>query len=365
MEDKPIVVTDRGASMLTAFRTDKHISCIEYLLKNTIQKSMTEIPEISELNEHCTNLVKYLKTSGLNTNLVTSFNSYSPNRWNSTYTLFVALKRNWSEVNQQLEQNNAMELINNINLNCIKGLVKVLEVFDDTIKKLEDEKYATIHLVIIYIYRLKKLCNNSDNDLDLIKQFKEKLRFYLKTLVEENLSIYHKIALYLFPPVNNLKLFDESEKKYIKSECKKLMQFFLEYQKPENENLDNSTISSQNIEIYADFLQQSTSSDDRTDSIKREILTYELLNVTFHDDFDILNWWNLHSKEFPLLFKVSCMILSTPASTAPCERAYSKAGNIINEKSSKQNLNEIMFLHINTNDEEMDEILNANFDDLN
>lgn len=117
---------------------------------------MADIPEISELNDVCTKLVKYFKASGLNSNLTTSLKSYSPTRWNTIYMLFVSLKINWSDIIQQLQENNAMERVSNINVNYIKEIIKLLEPFEETIKKLEEEKYATIHLVIIYIYRLKK-----------------------------------------------------------------------------------------------------------------------------------------------------------------------------------------------------------------
>lgn len=56
------------------------------------------------------------------------------------------------------------------------------------------------------------MCTVYDNDLELIKKLKEKLKLYINSIVEENISIYHKIALYLFPPANNLTQFDEIEK---------------------------------------------------------------------------------------------------------------------------------------------------------
>lgn len=167
----------------------------------------------------------------------------------------------------------------------------------------------------------------------------------------KNINIYHKIAHFLFPPTNKLKQFMESEKNIIKMECKKLMIFFAKNITDEHDNLPSTKISMLNSELLADFVDE-PASWNCYDKIEREIRLYENTDVDFYDDFNILQWWNSHKAEFPILYKVSCKLLAIPASSAASERVFSMARNLITEKRSMigynhVNVNQIMFLHSN------------------
>jgi len=41
--------------------------------------------------------------------------------------------------------------------------------------------------------------------------------------------------------------------------------------------------------------------------------------------FEILKWWREHQAKYPKLVILACKILSVPASSAACERAFSAA----------------------------------------
>lgn len=86
--------------------------------------------------------------------------------------------------------------------------------------------------------------------------------------------------------------------------------------------------------------------------IDNEITKYKNTSVPLHDDFNVLNWWYNRQIEFPLLFKLSCHILAVPASSAPSERIFSKARNLITDKRSQigvnqKSFNHIMFINVN------------------
>lgn len=344
--------------MVAAFRMKNHIYCIDHLLHNTLQKSINDVPAVSELSNSCSKLVKYFKVTGQNANLDTTLKSFSPTRWNTIYYLFVSVQNNWSEIIQILQQKNELHRTNNINLNSITALITLLEHFEETFKKLEGEKYVTIHLVYIYIYRLKKKCNADIEDLQIVKDLKIKIIEYIDSLVLKNLTIYHKIALFLYPPLNKLIQFSEEEKCKVKEECKRMMRnYFQEQSELENQSEEAAGISSHINEFYSDFLPQSETFSG-IDSVSNELVVYESLNISIHEDFNILQWWHLHKNEFPLLYKVSCKILATPASSAPSERVFSVARNLISEKrcsiaSNGGTVNNIMFLHSNIDSTEL------------
>lgn len=58
--------------------------------------------------------------------------------------------------------------------------------------------------------------------------------------------------------------------------------------------------------------------------LNKKFACMKIHTLTFHDDFDVLT----------LLYKLSCKLLATPASTAASERTFSMARNLISEKRS-------------------------------
>ncbi|KAG9273603.1 zinc finger BED domain-containing protein 4-like, partial [Astyanax mexicanus] len=50
---------------------------------------------------------------------------------------------------------------------------------------------------------------------------------------------------------------------------------------------------------------------------------------------DPLKYWTEHKAVYPHLFQVAVRYLCTPASSVPCERVFSKAGEIVNQRRNK------------------------------
>ena len=50
---------------------------------------------------------------------------------------------------------------------------------------------------------------------------------------------------------------------------------------------------------------------------------------------NVLGWWKDHENQFPNLTKLAKKYLSIQATSAPSERIFSKAGNIISEKRTR------------------------------
>ena len=45
-----------------------------------------------------------------------------------------------------------------------------------------------------------------------------------------------------------------------------------------------------------------------------------------------LDWWRVHHCKYPNLWRLASCILAIPATSAPSERVFSVAGNIVNKK---------------------------------
>ncbi|CAN0286628.1 unnamed protein product [Scytosiphon promiscuus] len=63
---------------------------------------------------------------------------------------------------------------------------------------------------------------------------------------------------------------------------------------------------------------------------------------------DVLDWWYDMRLVYPILYKVACVYLAVPASSATSERVFSAAGNIVTKKRNRlcpESVNNLVFLH--------------------
>jgi hypothetical protein len=83
---------------------------------------------------------------------------------------------------------------------------------------------------------------------------------------------------------------------------------------------------------------ESISSQPQTidELVMEEIAAYKLDRgqpmFTNEEYNDPLQWWREHMKKYPYLWKLAGIILAIPVTSAPSERVFSAAANIINKK---------------------------------
>ena len=52
-------------------------------------------------------------------------------------------------------------------------------------------------------------------------------------------------------------------------------------------------------------------------------------------NFDILQWWRIHSTKYPIILLMARDVLAAPASTVASESAFSTSGRIVSDYSSQ------------------------------
>jgi hypothetical protein len=89
------------------------------------------------------------------------------------------------------------------------------------------------------------------------------------------------------------------------------------------------------------------------DALKKEIsffLSTPFISKEDLESFDLLKWWKDHEKQFPLLSVIARKVLGIPATSACCERIFSKSGNVISSlraNISPQNVDMTIFIAVN------------------
>lgn len=87
------------------------------------------------------------------------------------------------------------------------------------------------------------------------------------------------------------------------------------------------------LEVYLDSLQPNTSSIEQ-DSLAADLMTLELECIEFEKEkrlplkSNILQFWELNKKKYPILFSVSQVIMAVPSSQTSIERCFSSFGFI-------------------------------------
>jgi len=108
---------------------------------------------------------------------------------------------------------------------------------------------------------------------------------------------------------------------------------------------------------YAEESQQSEDGEDNTliEDIRLEIAMYKTdkgcpLNNENGNYYDPLEWWKINETKYPNIWLLAQRILSIPATSAPSERVFSAAANIIDKKRARittDNAELVMFLRGN------------------
>lgn len=352
LNDPTVIVTDRGSNIKAALKDYENINCISHLLHNTIEKCIKTSEQIDEIVAISSKLVKYVKKSGLNCDLPTSLKSFTPTRWNTVYFTILSLKSNFADIQKILSDKNLSEKYNIIKEHHLDQLIAILKPFMDASKELEGSSYPTIHLVHPHIRNLKTICNTTNSDEpSFISEFKKKLHDTLISLVDSKITVYHKIAIFLFPPANQLTQFSLEEQTEVISKCKMLLLPYL------NDitilNPTNEIPSSKIYTLFENYVQPIEGANFNQSIIENELSKYKNTNVPLVNDFNILKWWHDRKNEFPMLYKLSCRIFAIPASSAPSERIFSIARALITDKRSKlgsngKSINEILFVNVNS-----------------
>ena len=125
----------------------------------------------------------------------------------------------------------------------------------------------------------------------------------------------------------------------IKTFLEKIGESYSTYATPETSTEKPETSDDLFRELFADLQEDSATLND-IPSLSKEIHDFLLISAPGGDrsSINLLEWWKKHENAFPILSKIARKVLGIVATSAPSERVFSIAGNIITQKRYEQML---------------------------
>lgn len=104
-----------GANLLSALKDCYSIECCAHRLNTVLKYSWKKIEnafiEVKNFYEFCSELVKYFKKSGLNSQIDYTLKAHCETRWNSVYLCLESIERNYDSINEKLKDNKAQHTV--------------------------------------------------------------------------------------------------------------------------------------------------------------------------------------------------------------------------------------------------------------
>lgn len=370
IEDKVIcVVTDNAKNIANAVNCLQleNIPCFVHTLNFAITDAMNVT--IKDTIDKVKRIVTYYKRNSNATVTLQEFQRHynhveneilldTPTQWNSTYSMIERFCDNKAPINSSLGVLGVdFELIETDWI-IMKEAVDVLQVFDSVTQEISAEKHVTIAkmkvIVTLLIGKLKAR--------NLTKMTKEvgKLVECLLNNLSKRFSYLSRSTIALatiLDPRFKKKGFRSADEfdqavTLLLTEMDKLdekMQFSSEEDVKDPLELVEVTASDE-MSIWDEFdtAQFPKASHTRL-STKKELDNY-LATPLLHRTADPIDWWNLEKQNFPTLFQIMMRTLCIPASTVPCERFFSEAGDMetkIRNMSTSSKIAKMLFIKHN------------------
>nr|XP_022910666.1 zinc finger BED domain-containing protein 1-like [Onthophagus taurus] len=301
-----------------------------------------------------------------------------PTRWNSTYemmqriiTLKTALVSALAVIKSGRDVDiNNIDLLSNEEWLIAEQTVNILEMFNVVTTAVSAEKEVSASCIILYYKQLMKHIN-SFNTADLmpeVNQMAEKLKLELHNRfsdMEDNELISQATVLdprfKKFGFITQTSYSDAIEKICSENTSTNTMIYYIENTASYNHTstLPESNKSCLDI-LWKDFdleVQNHLTPQDTSDIVKKEMDKYLEEPLLARKDIygviqDPLVWWHQRKHIYPNLFQIMKKRMCVMATSVPCERIFSKAGQIVSEKRERLTTNKIaqvVFLSYNLN----------------
>lgn len=244
-------ISDRGPNLYAALKDFNRLNCYAHLINNLV-KSICEVDEAKQIILKTSKLVKYFKSSSLNSKLSKTLKSYSETRFNTVFYTLQSVYEMYCEIASLLDEKEKLDPRTQLldKITCfpklkLKEMCDFLEPFMKLSLEIEGEKYQTLFRVVFAFNSIEKLILYKFNDSNLTSTMKAAGRKYFeKNYVHFDPQIEHRVSLFLHPMAKQLQKFCDDSRLVIFNYVKNLIESEpIENVEPEsNLNTSNGSI---------------------------------------------------------------------------------------------------------------------------
>lgn len=292
-------------------------------------------------------------------------------RWNSTFYMIERVL----ELEEALRT--TIALLNSSSLPVISveewqlliTIKNILQPMEEVTKIICGQTYVTLSSVIILTKGLENIYINmkNENNQPIIRAMISKILDGISTRLghlESSKTLV--ISTFLDPRFKNVGFSGGTVAEWAKKLVTNVVSSKISEISTENKsaasNVQNSNNSPQNetntllqrasVWQFFDIKAASTSTKSESSSTSKAIIEVQryLEEELVERDKDPLEWWKKYSYNYPYLSKVVREKFGVVATSVPCERVFSKSGQLISERRSRISSNKvkkIMFLNVN------------------
>ena len=391
------LVTDAAANMIasTKILQIRHSICIAHTLNLLVKKSCDQIPALTSIRHKSRQIVTYFRSSTTAKEKLAQVQQQMgrpslklinevPTRWNSTYQMLARLHDEKEPVWVSLGSlKTDITPLTADELNIIGEALLVLAPFHQATVELSEEKRVSgskiIPMMKMLYHALERNASNLHTQAAI--QLHEHLRRRVTDTASnlESLSVL-TLSTLLDPRYKSLGFRSSSKSSEavsrLKSECAAVIGRTLTEPQPgpSSQQLSAPTsgmlfsfislflhlcacksctnmpicCSSENLWKHLDEEVGRQTTNVTADAMI-EVQKY-MVEGNIPRSQDPLKYWENHRNIYPNLFRLSLQFLCTPASSVPCERVFSKAGEIASKKRNRLNaktLEQLLFLNKN------------------
>lgn len=369
-----IVVSDNASNIKCAITEElklKHFGCFAHTINLIVHDALVNV---ETLLRNVKSIVSHFKRSTAANQSLRTYQENSgatprkviqdvPTRWNST---FYMIKR-FVELEVALRATIALldvdlPIVSGADWEILKQLCKILAPFETTTKVVSGESYMNGSLIIVLTNGLLDACERMKERQDLhedVKQVVTRLKYGITTrLGKVEHSLTYARCTFLDPRFKTTVFQDSTAADKAKSSVINSLNQMISaaasvdrpmqstIQEPINDNEDDE------FSVWRSYRKNAAAFRSKGTTTSRAIIEVQryLQDELIGEKEDPFKWWDNHKHNYPLLSQLvreNCCALAT---SVPCERVFSKAGNILTERRSQlssSKLKQLLFLNMN------------------
>ncbi|XP_036067046.1 zinc finger BED domain-containing protein 4-like [Oryzias melastigma] len=366
------LVTYAAANMISCARIlqIRQTICIAHSINLPVKKSCDPITMLTDIRNKTQQIVTYFRSSTtakeklaqiqqqLGTPLHKLINEV-PTRWNSTYHMLERITEQKEAVWVSLASlRNDITPLTPEDFDVIEEILRVLSPFEQATRELSEEKRVSGSKVIPLMRMIHIELQHQASTLtrpaaqELAENLKRRLTE--STCNMESLSVM-TLATLLDPRFKTvgfcsaLKATDAVKR--LKSECAAEMRSH-EPDPAEEPSSSHGSEPSSGHNLWTPFdmeVQENRMNSNSTADSIVEVQRYLAEGNTPRTQ-DPLQYWKNNRKTYPHLYLLALKYLCTPSSSVPCERVFSKAGELVSKRRNRlgaKTLQKLLFLNKN------------------